>query len=125
MVWHYIENGKQAGPVDQATFDSMISSGQISPDTQVYWRDGMPNWMPYGSLVAPGAAGDPGTNAQCAECGNFLPPEELVQIGDRLVCAACKPIAVQKLKEVIAPTELRWRLPASGFELRLGSWMRW
>lgn len=103
MVWHYIENGKQAGPVDEATFQSMVNSGAINGNTQV-WRDGMPNWAPYSS-VAPGAAPAgvvaPGT-MQCAECGNYFSGEDLVQIGDRAVCAACKPIAVQKLREGVA-----------------------
>lgn len=107
MVWHYIENGKQAGPVDEATFQSMVSSGAISGSTQV-WRDGMPNWAPYGSVASAGIAAVPivpGT-MQCSECGNYFAGEDLVQIGDRAVCAACKPIAVQKLKEGVLENQV-------------------
>lgn len=115
-MWHYVEDGKQAGPVDEGTFDSLVSTGRITPDTHV-WREGMPNWVLYRNIAASGAvATAPGT-VQCAECGNFFPPEDLVQIGDRSICATCKPIAVQKLKEgVLQPV-------AGGFHYA-GFWMR-
>ena len=123
MVWHYIENGKQAGPVDEATFQSMVNSGAINANTQV-WRDGMPNWAPYSSLASAGAVATavavaPGT-AQCAECGNYFAGEDLVQIGDRMVCAACKPIAVQKFKEGV--TDAR-AFHFAGFWIRVAAYI--
>ncbi|HWB59986.1 MAG TPA: RDD family protein [Chthoniobacteraceae bacterium] len=119
MVWHYIENGQQAGPVDDATFRSMVTSGQITANTHV-WREGMPNWAPYGSLVSAPAPTPVAGATPCAECGNYFPPEELVQIGNRMICAACKPIAVQKFKEgveVIDPEEHRY----AGFWIRFAA----
>ena len=44
--------------------------------------------------------------------------EDLIQIGGRTVCAACKPIAVQKLKEGVTSTgEYRY----AGFWIRFGA----
>jgi len=103
MAWHYIENGQQAGPVDEAAFNSLVSTGRIKPDTMI-WRDGMKDWAPYASVVSPGAAVSIAGATSCSECGNVFPPEDLVQIGGRAVCATCKPIAVQKLKEGVTST---------------------
>lgn len=119
MIWHYIENGRQAGPVDQATFDTMVSAGQIKPETQV-WRDGMPNWAPYGSLASSGALASAGSATTCAECGNVFPAEDLVQIGDRAICAACKPIAVQKLKEGVIQAG-NYQFQYAGFWIRVAA----
>ena len=121
MMWHYIENGRQAGPVDDATFHAMLSDGRITPETHV-WREGMPNWALYRHVAASGdTAAMPGA-LQCAECGNFFSADDLVRIGDRAVCATCKPIAVQKLKEgVIHPVETHSRY--AGFWIRFAAWL--
>jgi uncharacterized RDD family membrane protein YckC len=118
MAWHYIENGQQAGPVDEATFNSLVSAGRITPDTQV-WREGMANWAPYASIGSPAAVASATGSAQCAECGNTFAADDLVQIGGRAVCATCKPIAVQKLKEGVTQTgEFRY----AGFWIRFAAY---
>jgi hypothetical protein len=35
----------------------------------------------------------------CTECGRSFPPDEVINLSGALVCATCKPMAVQKLKE--------------------------
>ena len=35
----------------------------------------------------------------CAECGRAFAPDQVIRIGGRFICAGCKPIAVQKLRE--------------------------
>jgi uncharacterized membrane protein len=45
MTWHYAAGGVQHGPVDDAQFDRLVASGEITPDTLV-WRTGMPAWAP-------------------------------------------------------------------------------
>ncbi|WPD22692.1 MAG: hypothetical protein SD837_21215 [Candidatus Electrothrix scaldis] len=37
--------------------------------------------------------------AACTGCGNTFPEDELIELGGRLICATCKPVALQKLKE--------------------------
>src|SRR5262245_43870570 len=46
MNWYYVEQGQQAGPVDDAQLEELRRSGRIQADTLV-WRDGMANWAPY------------------------------------------------------------------------------
>jgi uncharacterized RDD family membrane protein YckC len=38
-----------------------------------------------------------------SECGRAYPPDDLVAFGGSLVCAACKPVFTQKLREGIRP----------------------
>jgi len=61
--------------------------------------------MAAASPTAGGASASPSTAQACSQCGNVLPPESLVPLGGLLVCAACKPLYVQKMRE---------GLPASG-----------
>ena len=114
MDWYYAEAGKQAGPITEAELDALVQSGRISPDTLV-WREGMATWQPYrevkptpaataavavapaGSLPPVAASGEP--EVVCAECGRVFPKSNTIQYGTVSVCASCKPIFVQKLKE--------------------------
>ncbi|MGB8355534.1 MAG: RDD family protein [Chthoniobacteraceae bacterium] len=109
MNWYYTVNGKQAGPVDDSALGAMAKTGQITSETLV-WREGMEAWASYGSVASlanvPGGqlAGVSGSAQRCTECGNTFPPDELIPIGGATVCAACKPIAVQKFKEGVQLT---------------------
>ena len=110
MNWYYVNAGQQAGPVDDAQLEALARSGQIQDSTLV-WREGMDQWQPYGSVAAPARPGgavpaetapiDPGAvnEAVCAECGRIFPKDETIQFGDSRVCAACKPVFMQKLAE--------------------------
>ena len=116
MKWYYAVGQQQQGPLDDTQLDALIAAGTISPDTLV-WREGMGNWQPLrvarpGSAVAPPgavpplasssgaapAAAPPG-QVQCAECRAFFPQEDTIQYGTAFVCATCKPIFVQRLRE--------------------------
>jgi hypothetical protein len=120
MNWYYVEQGKQAGPVDDAQLDQMRATGQIQDDTLV-WREGMANWQAYrevkggaippapapapplvGGLklsAAPAASSGAAPDAVCAECGNMFPKENMIRYGNSWVCASCKPVFMQKLAE--------------------------
>jgi uncharacterized RDD family membrane protein YckC len=37
--------------------------------------------------------------AICSQCGGTFPEDQVIAIEDRMICAACKPMFVQKLKE--------------------------
>ena len=43
-VWYYIDNGRQQGPVSEATLGEMIRSGQMGSQSMV-WCPGCPNWI--------------------------------------------------------------------------------
>jgi uncharacterized RDD family membrane protein YckC len=118
MNWYYSENDEKAGPLAQADFDALVHTGKISPDTQV-WHDGMPAWTRYGDLpLASDASLAAGVLHRCAECGNTFPESDMIAFENAWVCAACKPVFVQKLKEGIAPAGL---LNYAGFWIRFGA----
>lgn len=61
MNWFYVNNGQQAGPVDDAQLAELVAAGKIQPDTLI-WREGMGNWQPYRTqfpqpATAPGVPG--------------------------------------------------------------------
>ncbi|MBI2423089.1 MAG: RDD family protein [Candidatus Hydrogenedentes bacterium] len=97
MNWHYAAKNGQHGPVDQATFEALIQSGEISADTLV-WNSDLPDWKPLSALPdITGAAQHPKILVTCAECGAPAPlPESLRFVGDS-VCAACKGYFFQRL----------------------------
>lgn len=54
----------------------------------------------------------------CTECGQAHSPEDLLELGSRLVCAQCKPLFVQRLRETgVGPSEIRY----AGFWIRFGA----
>jgi hypothetical protein len=76
------------------------------------WREGLPDWVPLSTVTAelgapplplagathPGA-GQLGKSQRCDECGFLFPSAEILELGGVHVCARCKPVFVQKLKE--------------------------
>lgn len=102
MKWHYAQGDQQLGPVSEEEFNNLVLQGSIKPETLV-WKEGMADWVPYSSVATPGttAGGDAGAGIVCAECGNQFNFEDVVRFGERYVCAACKPVAIQKMQEGI------------------------
>ena len=106
MDWFYADSGKQVGPIEDPVFRQLAAAGIIKNDTLV-WRAGMANWQAYQTIEMPiqpppldAAVSTPHV---CSECGKPYPPDELVAFGSSLVCANCKPVFTQKLREGIRP----------------------
>ena len=116
MNWYYADGDQQRGPVTDAELAGLIESGVVRPETLV-WRDGMTDWRPLAEArpstastfpepavpVAPSMAldaskGSVGGNP-CACCGRRFLTEDLVAVAGSPVCAACKPIMLQRLSE--------------------------
>jgi hypothetical protein len=120
MNWYYAAGGQQQGPVDDTQLDALVSSGQVTAETLV-WHEGMPSWQPLrqarpaaspAGASAPAVPGDvpPVAGAMsasgdviCAECGKTFTRENAIQYGTTWVCATCKPVFLQKLREGAAP----------------------
>lgn len=118
MNWYYVDAaGQQAGPVDDAGLDGLAASGVVNTETLV-WAEGMANWVPLREArpgayaAAPAAVGVPAggglsiaggmEEAVCAECGGIFPVNDTIRIGSSRVCARCKPIFVQKMREGVS-----------------------
>jgi len=130
MNWYYVDQGKQAGPLDDAQFAELRASGQIREETLV-WREGMANWQPCRDVqpgILPSAPAPPVMpttpmapalaphDAVCIECGKMFAKDEMIQYGGNWVCAGCKPVFMQKLAEGarLNTSELRY----AGFWIR-------
>jgi uncharacterized RDD family membrane protein YckC len=140
MDWYYADAGRQIGPIDDNAFRQAVGQGSIRAETLV-WHSGLANWMPYRTLAAeqlppapniyqapspayapfnPGLnpALNPNDNRFCAECGNSYPASEMAAFGAAMVCANCKPVYAQKLREgVLSPS----RYIYGGFWIRFGA----
>ncbi len=94
MDWYYVENGQQIGPVPEVEFETLVQQGRISTFTPV-WREGMSDWQHYGSM----GTGSPSGLVTCCECKRQFPRDDVIQYKDVFVCAECKPLFFQKVKE--------------------------
>ena len=112
MNWYYVDAGAQAGPVDEAQLQQLVLLGKIQPNTLV-WHEKLAAWTPY-SQVVPAAPVAPDPNlppvvgglppiasggAVCGECGRAFAPTEVIRLADKWVCAGCKPVVLQRLRE--------------------------
>ncbi len=102
MQWYYTSDGEQKGPVDEEGFRKLIAQNVIRPDTLV-WREGFGSWEPWGKLSEEDQHDvvDP-QSALCVECGRRFLPEQMIRFGDNNVCAQCKPVFFQKMREGVA-----------------------
>ena len=99
MNWYYAEAGEQRGPITDAELSDLAKAGAIRDGTLV-WREGMASWQPYGQVKGPTGAPPPRVGeVVCWQCGKMFLQDEVIPIGEGWVCAACKPIYVQRLKE--------------------------
>jgi uncharacterized RDD family membrane protein YckC len=108
MNWHYFEQGQQIGPVTEEQLLQLFQAGTINDETMV-WRAGLDGWLPYrqadvaSNLTAPAqTVAEPALGeheAVCVECGKIFPASETIRHGNAHICAACKPVFLQKLAE--------------------------
>jgi uncharacterized RDD family membrane protein YckC len=126
MIWNYVKDDAQQGPVTDEDLEQLLRAGTIDQSTLV-WREGMTDWKPYREAKGPGAVIAPAQltpraaplgQVTCAECGGFFPPDDVIHHGNIFICAACKPVFLQKLKEGVAPVGA---LVYAGFWIRAWS----
>src|SRR5437588_2860978 len=134
MTWYYAEAGKQVGPITEEELLRLAETGKIASDTLV-WHEGLPNWQVYGYAkptpvgamppppVPPPTPSIPlGVNETvCVECGKVVPVDEAISYGGASVCANCKPIYFQKIKEGANLPFLPTNMPYAGFWIRFGA----
>ncbi len=113
MEWFYAVNGQQQGPITEAQLMELRRSGAINSETLV-WREGMSDWQPVSAAlpaiapppIAAGAtAGQPGPALSlCSECRRVFAQSDMILLNGCWVCAECKPLFLQRLREGGAPT---------------------
>jgi hypothetical protein len=111
MHWYYSIKEERQGPVTAGDLAALLTKGTVNGQTLV-WRDGLPDWVPLSTVTAelgavppslasatlPGAV-LPGKSQRCDECGFLFPSAEILALNGIHVCARCKPVFIQKLKE--------------------------
>lgn len=119
MEWYYVVEKKRVGPVTEEEFQLLVKNGTIQPDTLV-WTSPMKDWEKLKDLDKSGADGEVSTETRvtCAECGNSFSGNEVIRFDDAWVCAACKPVFLQKLKEGL---NVSTRMRYAGFWIRAGA----
>ncbi len=101
MEWYYENNAQPVGPVPQSEFDNLVRQGAIKPATRV-WHSALTDWKPFSELFpAAPPVGDSSvpTAGVCDVCAKSFPADDLVNVGGVAVCAACKPMKLQSLRE--------------------------
>ncbi|HLW75721.1 MAG TPA: RDD family protein [Bryobacteraceae bacterium] len=103
MSWYYADAGRQIGPIEEAALDDLVRTGVVRDDTLV-WSEGMANWQPHSAVRGPKPAPMPAVpiaanSSFCSECGRPFPADQLVAIGSASVCAQCKPLYLQRIRE--------------------------
>lgn len=56
--WYYMDGGRKNGPIDASQLVSMLTSGELPPDTRV-WKKGMDKWSPAADTDLVNQANDP------------------------------------------------------------------
>ena len=118
MNWHYVKDNTQTGPVDQAALEALFRAGTINASTLV-WSPGMETWIPYSEARPGQPPAIIGNEAVCAECGKAFDKGEMIRHGEAWVCAACKPVFLQKLSEGVEPVTGAMRY--AGFWIRFAA----
>lgn len=129
MQWYYVEEKQQRGPVDESEFDALCRSGVISAQTLV-WNQTMTDWQPLATVRTADPAGDEtqvdpaetqtvdvSYKKLCSECGNAFDDEDLVSYQGRFICAACKPVFLQKIREGVLTGTMEY----AGFWIRFAA----
>jgi len=140
MDWYYMDKGQEKGPFSKEKMQELVKSGDIVRDTHVR-NEESGNWTTYGRILeatankrrqqaqtaqgthqAPQASAtrsySPGEGGVCTECGGTFAEDELLSYQDARVCASCKPVFFQKLKEGVAETTF---MDYAGFWIRFGA----
>jgi hypothetical protein len=108
MHWYYEENGVQVGPFTELQFEDCVRMGKIRGDTLV-WRDGMAGWQPYATVSGGTPAPVPAPPfvvsraLNCSQCGRSFVPEDMIRHQNLWICASCKDVFFQRMREGLAP----------------------
>jgi uncharacterized RDD family membrane protein YckC len=117
MAWYYVKDGARQGPVEEDEINRLVAQSVVTPTTMV-WHEGMTEWKAYSEVApatpppapAPEQVKEPEPEPvveaapaapieYCSQCGKPYPADEMVRFGTASVCANCKGIYAQRLRE--------------------------
>jgi len=101
MNWYYVSENEQKGPVADSEFERLVQTGVVNSSTLV-WREGLAEWKPYDEFSAtppPPSVGLGQPAVTCSVCHQAFPLDQTIRLNNNYVCAGCKPVAMQKLRE--------------------------
>jgi len=127
MNLYYAEENQQIGPIGKAELQSLIRAKKLNARSLV-WQPGMQNWQELGLFIrrrrpngkggqAASQAG-PVKQALCSECGLRFSEDNMIRFQESWVCAGCKPLFVQKIKEGVS---VAGAMNYAGFWIRFGA----
>lgn len=130
MTWFFVNAGQQAGPISDIQLDEYILAGKILPDT-LLWREGMQSWQPCQEVKSALAFKAPAhrqpvkstgdtvvAEIVCGACGGLQSREGAIKQGESWICAACKPIQIQKIKAPAVAKATSDAVTYAGFGVR-------
>ena len=126
MNLYYADGERQVGPINKTELQSLIKTRKIDSQTLV-WQPGMQGWEKLGLFVRRKTQGGsqavqtaaPVKQSLCSECGQAFAEDDMIRFAEAWVCASCKPLFVQKIKEGVT---LAGEMEYAGFWIRLGAW---
>ncbi|MGD9078446.1 MAG: RDD family protein [Desulfobacterales bacterium] len=126
MNIYYADGDRQVGPIDKTELQSLIKARKIDSQTLV-WQPGMQAWEKLGLFVKRKTQGgsqsvpaaSPVKQSLCSECGQAFAENDMIRFAEAWVCASCKPLFVQKIKEGVT---LAGEMEYAGFWIRVGAW---
>lgn len=124
MDWYYADGKRKVGPISEEELKLLVKSKKINMETLV-WRQGMKDWKELGKIAKKKESSvqqlrkTAGTGqAVCSECGRAFPEDEMISFENAKVCAGCKPVFIQKIKEGVSVTGI---MKYAGFWIRFGA----
>ena len=138
MDWFYEDDNGKVGPVTETEINTLVKDGKITGGTKV-WNEKISKWTTYGELMGTVVAEIPGDtmpqaehtvthpsidnqevvvqDSTCLECGKTFPLDDMVQHGEFNICASCKDVFFQKVKEGVSTGDMNY----GGFWIRFGA----
>jgi len=106
MNLYYADGEQQLGPIGKAELQALIKAKKVNARTLV-WQSGMQTWQELGIFVRNRSGRSnparspmvPVKKAVCSECGGAFAEDEMIRFKESWVCAGCKPVFIQKIKE--------------------------
>ena len=125
MNLYYAEGERQIGPIGKTELQALVKAKKVTARTLV-WQEGMESWQELGVFirnrsgkrVPTKSPAVPVRKAVCSECSQAFAEDEMIQFQESWVCAGCKPVFIQKIKEGLSVGGV---MNYAGFWIRFGA----